>query len=88
MSKDQLYTTKISSFSNYAHWLNNMYVLTGNQNVKWHGYVLINQFDYDDWFNDMSNTYLVKFDPKKITLVKRNMFWSIRLITKRSNKQA
>jgi hypothetical protein len=48
MTKVQLYTTKILGFSNYAHWLNNMYVLTRNQSTKWHGSVLINQFDYDD----------------------------------------
>jgi len=73
MTKDQLYITKIPRFSNYAHWLNNMYVLTRNQSTKWHGYDLINQFDYDDWINNMSNTYLVKFDPKKFTLAKRTM---------------
>ncbi len=45
---------RILGFSNYAHWLNgcfwlnNMYVLIGGQNTKWYGYVLINQFDYDD----------------------------------------
>jgi hypothetical protein len=50
-------TTKILGFSNYAHWLkgcfwlNNKYVFTGGQSTKWHGYVLTNQFHYDDWFD-------------------------------------
>jgi hypothetical protein len=75
-----LITTKILGFSNYAHWLkgyfllNNMYVLTKGQNIEWHGYVLTNQFDYDDWFDHMSNNHLVKFDPKKIISIKRTMF--------------
>ncbi len=74
-----LITTIILGFLNYAHWLkgcfwlNNMYVLTKGQNIEWHGYVLTNQFDYDDWFDHMSNNHLVKFDPQKITLIKRTM---------------
>jgi hypothetical protein len=71
--------TTILGFSKYAHWLNyffwpnNMYVLTRGQSTKWHGYVLINQFDYDDWFDHMSNSRLVKFDLEKTTSVKRTM---------------
>jgi hypothetical protein len=46
--------TRIPSFSNYALWLkdcfllNKLYVLTKGQSTKWHGSVLTNQFDYDD----------------------------------------
>jgi hypothetical protein len=59
-SSSSLCTTRIPGFSNYAHWLkgcflfNNMYVLTKGQNNKWHGYVLTNQFDYDDWFDQIA----------------------------------
>jgi hypothetical protein len=42
-----------------------MYFLTGSQTTQWHGYVLINQFDYDDWIDHMSSSHLVKFEPKK-----------------------
>jgi hypothetical protein len=35
------------------------------QSTKWHGYVLTNNFDYDDWFDHMSNNHLIQFDPKK-----------------------
>jgi hypothetical protein len=62
-----LITIKILSFSNSAHWLkfffwlNNMYVLT-------------NQFDYENLFDHMSNSHLVKFDPKKTFIIKKIMF--------------
>jgi len=75
-----LITIRILSFSNYAHWLkncfwlNNMYVLTGSYSIKWHGYVLTNQFDYEDLFDHMSNSHLVKFDLKKTIIVKKTMF--------------
>jgi hypothetical protein len=68
---NQRYTIKILGFSNYAHWLkgcfwlNNIYALIWGQSTKWHGYVLINQFDYDDWIDHMSSRHIVKFDPKK-----------------------
>jgi hypothetical protein len=78
---NQRYTTKILGFSNYAHWLkccfwfNNIYALTEGQSNKWHGYVLINQFDYDDWIDHMSSSHIIKFDPRKTTLVKRTMLY-------------
>jgi len=59
-------TTTILGFSKYAHWLKNCF---WSNNM----YVLINQFDYDDWFDHMSNNHLVKFNPEKTTLVKRTM---------------
>jgi hypothetical protein len=37
-------------------------------------YVLTNQFDYENLFDHMSNSHLVKFDPKKTFIIKKIMF--------------
>jgi len=50
-----------------------MYVLIGDQSIKCHEYVLTNQFDYDDLFDHMLDSHIVKFEPKKITLIKMTM---------------
>jgi hypothetical protein len=53
-------TTRIQGFSKYASWLGHvwpchMYISTEGQGLERHRYILTIQFDYDDWFDHMSN---------------------------------
>jgi hypothetical protein len=81
---------KIPSFSNYASWLNghvwphHMYNLTKGLGLERYGYLLTIQFDYDDWFDHMSNKPSNQLKPKKTPLVKK----TIVLINRANNKRA